>query len=90
MPTLSNVFCANCKVFMKTKAIGVIVEETMDDGKPYKLWSADLFECPSCMTQIITRFATNPIAEHFEERYAALSKAYIAKGLFYIERAKIK
>jgi len=43
----------------------------MEDGEPYKLWDADLFECEECGVEIIAGFAQRPLAEHYQPTYAA-------------------
>lgn len=73
MPTTSNVLCS-CGVFMRVKQNGVIVEELLEDGSPYKLWSADLYECPNCAANIITGFANNPLAFNWQKEYAQLKQ----------------
>lgn len=69
MPTISNVFCAKCKRFMEAEKNGVTVEEMMEGNRPYKLWKADLYQCPKCGNEIITGFASDAFAEHFQEDY---------------------
>lgn len=69
MPTRSAYVCTDCHRFMVIKRNGVTVEELMDDGAPYKLWDADLYECPNCGVQIATGFAQAPLAEHFQPTY---------------------
>ena len=39
---------------------------TMDDGRPYKLWQADLWECPDCGHQVILGYGQSHWAEHYE------------------------
>jgi hypothetical protein len=61
--------------------VGVVVEELMDDGAPYKLWSCDLYKCPSCCARIAANFASKPLAEHYQETYSERSpKALFAFG----------
>ena len=47
--------CVGCQRFLKIKKNDVSVEEGMPDGvggwQPYKLWSADLYECPGRSTR---------------------------------------
>lgn len=69
MPTSSNYLCG-CGRFMRVKKNSVTVEELMEDGQPYKLWDADLFECVECGTEIIAGFARQPLAEHYQPGYA--------------------
>lgn len=66
MPVLCN-----CGRFMRVKKNGVTVEELLEDGTPYKLWDADLWDCPECGREIITGFGREPLAEHWQPTYAA-------------------
>ena len=68
MPTASNVLCG-CGRFMRVKQNSVTVEELLEDGAPYKLWDADLWECPECGVEIVTGFACEPLAEHYQPDY---------------------
>lgn len=68
MPTSSHVLCG-CGRFMSVKKNDVTVEERLEDGAPYKLWSADLYECAECGVEVITDFAFHPLAEHFQPTY---------------------
>jgi hypothetical protein len=70
MPTASSILCG-CGRFMRVKKNSVTVEELMEDGAPYKLWDADLFECVECGVEIIAGFAQQPLAEHYQPTYAA-------------------
>ena len=69
MPTGSNYLCG-CGRFMRPKTVGVTVEELLEDGSPYKLWKADLFECDECGVEIIAGFGMSPLAEHWQGNYA--------------------
>jgi hypothetical protein len=55
---------------MRVKKNSVTVEEVFEDGSPYKLWDADLFECPECGVEVITGFGGGPLAEHYQPTYA--------------------
>lgn len=68
MPTSSNVLCG-CGRFMRVKKNSVTVEEQLEDGAPYKLWDADLFECVECGVEVISGFGRGPIAEHYQPTY---------------------
>ena len=71
--------CLPCMKFFRPLKNGVVIEEgrpIQNNGGPpvwgpYKLWHADLWHCPSCQTQIVTGYATKPLAEHFEPTYAS-------------------
>ena len=41
-----------------------------DRWHPYKLWSADLWECEGCGAQILVGFGEAPIAEHYQDGFA--------------------
>jgi hypothetical protein len=69
MPTASNVLCG-CGRFMRVKQNSVTVEEFLEDGSPYKLWDADLWECVECGVEIITGFGRAPLAESWQDSYA--------------------
>ena len=56
---------------MHVKQNSVTVEERLEDQSPYKLWDADLYECPECGVEIITGFGQAPLAEHWQPTYAA-------------------
>lgn len=33
-----------------------------ENWRPYKIWAADLYECPGCKAQILSGFGREPIA----------------------------
>ena len=68
MPTSSSVLCG-CGRFMRVKKNGVTVEELLEDGGPYKLWDADLWECEECGVEVIAGFGRSPLAEHYQPTY---------------------
>jgi hypothetical protein len=68
-PTNGSVVCG-CGRIMRVKTNSVTVEEQLEDGGPYKLWDADLFECVECGVEVITGFGRSPIAEHWQPGYA--------------------
>lgn len=82
--------CVTCGLFFRPKRNGQVFEEGKPDGaepvrytaedgtkwSPYKLWSADLWECRGCGFQIIVGAGREPIAEHFHEDYEELRAAY--------------
>jgi len=58
--------CVTCQTYLATRKNGIVVLETLDDGRPYKVWQADLLECPDCGFQIITGYGQRPMAEHYQ------------------------
>ena len=49
---------------------GVYLEQTFAEGTPYRLFSSDVWRCPTCKTQI-ARTASEPVAEYWQETYEA-------------------
>lgn len=74
MPSKSNYVCLPCEKEMFISKSGVIVEEHMDNGRPYKIWMADLRECPTCGHQCIVGFGDKPLVEHFQDDYEEQGK----------------
>lgn len=42
--------------------------------EPYKLWNADLYECPDCGHQIVVGFGQSPMAEHYMPKFKELAE----------------
>ena len=68
-PTAGPIVCVPCRRFMRCVKNGVTVEELLQDGEPYRLWDADMWECPSCRARAILGFGRGPLAEHYEPTY---------------------
>ena len=63
--------CADCKTYLRPRKNEIHVLQTMDDeGTPYKIWHADLWECPDCGHQVILGYGQQHVAEHYEEGFA--------------------
>jgi hypothetical protein len=69
-PSHGGVVCG-CGRIMSVKKNSVSVEELLEDGRPYRLWDADLYACSECGVEVITGFGRLPIAEHYQPNYAA-------------------
>ena len=61
--------CCDCRTPFIPLKNDIIVNEINTEGKSIKLWCADLWECPSCETRLITGFGQKPYAVHFEPDY---------------------
>lgn len=65
--------CVKCKKFLRVKKVGVVLEEGMPisdtEWGPYKMWIADLHECPTCGFELIAGFAQHALGEHFHPDY---------------------
>ncbi|MHA2068809.1 MAG: hypothetical protein ACXABY_30985 [Candidatus Thorarchaeota archaeon] len=35
--------------------------------RPYQIWDADLYQCPSCRFQIVVEYGNKAIAHHYDE-----------------------
>lgn len=67
--------CVPCKQEFKVKKNGVIVQENLSpSGNPYKIWSADLWECPKCHTQILSGYGLSPMAHQFNKDFDKLQE----------------
>lgn len=42
----------------------------------YKLWVADLYECPECKHVVIGGFPFQPLSEHYKPEYAEMLRLY--------------
>ncbi len=74
--------CVECGVEFKVKKNGVVVQEnTGPNGEPYKIWSADLWECPKCSHQILFGYGFNPLYHNFDENFKKLQE--IVEFTFY-------
>jgi len=74
---MPKMVCGNCEIELKPETNGVLVIETMNGMEPYKLWRADLWKCGGCGIEVVTGFAKEPIAEHFEKGFTETMKREI-------------
>jgi hypothetical protein len=47
-----------------------VIETFCAPPKPYRLWNADEWVCPSCGVKVITGFGLSPVAEHWDDGFA--------------------
>lgn len=83
MPTAGNLLCARCGRFCRCLKNSISVEELDETGAPYRIWDADLFECPSCRHEVISGFAREPLAESWQPSYAAQRARLAERGPIY-------
>jgi hypothetical protein len=62
--------CAKCHIELHCKQNGVYVMEYAGQ-LPYKLWEADLWDCPGCGAEIVVGFGSKPLAEHYQMAFGA-------------------
>lgn len=68
---------------MFPKRNGVYVIEMAKFG-PYKVWMADLWECPRCAYQVIAGFGLNALAEHYQQPFQeVLERAKASDHVYY-------
>lgn len=78
-----TIICPKCELELRPRKNGVPVEAMATFG-PYQLWMADLFACPECGLEVVTRFAPLPLVEHYEREYAAQREKYPPVCRFWI------
>ena len=77
--------CSKCQAAYVPLKNDIVVVETMGDeeDKPYKLWCADILECPKCNHILISGFGQMHFSEHYEPDFGDLmKKAFLAGILF--------
>ena len=72
--------CTKCSVKFKPCRSGVSVVEMFGrPPQPYKIWDADLWQCPGCGTQIVAGFAS-AATEHYEQNFPDMLTRVQEKG----------
>jgi DNA-directed RNA polymerase subunit RPC12/RpoP len=66
MPTI---ICAKCNKKMVNIKSGAKVIECTEDGMPYKIFNADVMECPKCQFRVCNT-AIQPFTEHWIDNFA--------------------
>jgi len=61
--------CVPCQTYLHPRQNSIIVLETMEDHRPYKIWQADLWECPDCQHQVILGYGVHPVSEHYMDGF---------------------
>ena len=64
--------CVSCKTYLRPRKNDITVLQQDSEGHPYKLWCADLWECPDCGTQVILGYGENAFSEHYEDDFKRL------------------
>ena len=54
-----------CQTYFRPRKNEIYVLETYDNCTPYKIWLADLWECPDCGTQLIAGYGARAISERY-------------------------
>ena len=76
--------CVSCKTGYVPLKNDIVVLETMDDKmRPYKLWCADLLQCPKCDHILITGFGSKSIGEHYQPDFKEKLEKYREAGILF-------
>lgn len=68
--------CVQCQAPFGVKRLGVWVIETAGEPiRPFRIWRADLFQCPICGREILGRFSHEPVTETQDDFEATLAAA---------------
>ena len=67
---MATVTCVNCERGYHLIENGVfLVEMFCNPPQPYKIWSADLWQCPGCKDRVVSGRGDNPLMHHFQEGF---------------------
>lgn len=60
--------CVKCAVYLRPQTNDIRVVETAqrDFQKPYAIYHADLWRCPSCGFEVVLGFGAEPEHEHWQ------------------------
>ena len=62
--------CVNCERGYQRIELGIyLVEMFCDPPQPYKIWSADLWQCPGCNDKVVSGRGDNPLIHHFQDGF---------------------
>lgn len=56
--------CVGCQAEYRCAANGIAVNEQCGEGM-YRIWMADLWQCPGCGHSIVSGFARAPVAHGY-------------------------
>lgn len=79
---MPKLVCTKCQVELKPETNGVKVIEMASFG-PYKIWNADLWKCRGCGLEIVSGFAHEPIAEHFQPTFPQELEKIVGGKIYY-------
>lgn len=64
--------CVHCQVEMACeKNDAKIIRMSFSPPAPYQIFNSDLWKCPGCGVLVISGWARKPLAEHFDDDFAA-------------------
>lgn len=80
--------CVKCEVELKIARSGVkVLEMFQHNTSIYKVWDADLWECPHCGLGVVLGFAQYPLMEHYQgDIYAFVEKLKAAGNIIIYDK----
>jgi len=64
--------CVPCQTYLRPRKNDITVLEDDGRGHPYRMWSADLWECPDCGHQVILGYGKHAFSFHNEPDFERL------------------
>lgn len=62
--------CVKCQTELRPLENGIaVIDMAWQSPKPAAVIQADLYECPGCKAQIVSGFAEQPLAEHYQDKF---------------------
>ena len=58
------VICGDCGCKMVVTKVGLSIGETIARESPYKIWNADMLECPQCGQFVYANFGKEGLRSH--------------------------
>jgi predicted RNA-binding Zn-ribbon protein involved in translation (DUF1610 family) len=67
---MPKMICVKCEVELRPEENGVKVKELFHRNTAvYRVWDADLWQCPKCGLQVVVGFGERPITEHYQDDF---------------------
>jgi len=74
---------------LEIKKNGIFVVEMFSTPpQPYKIWSADFWECPNCQRGIVAGFGMQPLSEHYKDDFDSVLQSAKQSGNLYFDYEK--
>lgn len=67
--------CPKCQVELSCVRIGVVMVAMTITG-PYSIVSADLYQCPGCLMEVVLNYQTATEMHHFQDGFAERLAVY--------------
>ena len=77
--------CLDCRLAMAIHETGAFLEQMTEQG-PYRIWCADVFQCPGCHVMAAAGFGKQPYMRRQEADYLELRRKYRPKRFWATQR----